>query len=59
MNNSNLQKRDCFIKNNKKELNSNFCNKNNFFHSLYEVECFLNHFSLFIKAAKISKILKK
>lgn len=56
MNNLNLQKRDFC---NKKELNSNFSNKNNFFHSLYEVEYFLNHFSLFIKASKITKILKK
>ena len=38
-----------------KEFNTN---QNNFFHSLYEVEYFLDHFSLFLKASKIYKILK-
>ena len=39
-----------------KEFNTN---QNNYFHSLYEVEYFLDHFYLFLKASKIYKILKK
>lgn len=56
MQKQNLQKRN---DKSQKKLNSNFSNQNNFFHSLYEVEYFLNHFSLFMKASKIYKILKK